>query len=125
LHTVSPMTFHTANKQSFSTDKAGTLMIPNNVALSFIYLHDVLYSVEVAYTLVSVGWLSDLGFDVCFTSSTCTMSALDGSILGHIHKDAGGLYHIMDWQEMACVLETLTLDQLYQCIGHIAPKTTR
>lgn len=49
-----------------------------------------MYSPEVGYTLISVGRLDDLGFELTFGGGKCTIRASDGKVVGVVPKDDGG-----------------------------------
>jgi hypothetical protein len=89
LKNIPPKPFRAANKQHFCVTGQGQLEIevPNDANPSTLLLHEVLYSPEVGYTLVSVGKLDDLGFDVCFHGGTCTISSPDGTQVARVPKD--------------------------------------
>ena len=65
---ITPCHFCAANKQTFSTTGTGDVIVdvPNGSGSMQLRLHDVLYSAEVGYTLVSVGRLDEAGFSVNF-----------------------------------------------------------
>ncbi|KAF9545221.1 hypothetical protein CPC08DRAFT_608933, partial [Agrocybe pediades] len=70
---ITPKTFKAANKQSFSAVGKGEMVIdvPDGASTSQLRLTEVLYSPEVGYTLISIGKLDDLGFDMRFKGGKC------------------------------------------------------
>ena len=64
LSAIAPQTLHAANKGIFTTIGIGELVtdIPNGVDVSQLQLTEVLYSPEVGYTLIPIGWLDKRGF---------------------------------------------------------------
>ena len=70
---IPPKSFHAANKQSFSATGTGKLIVdlPNGTGQTKLELMDVQYSPDIAYTLVSIGYLDDEGFSVKFGGGKC------------------------------------------------------
>ena len=93
---ILPKPFRAANKQTFNATAKEELVVdvPNGVTPSQLRLTEVLYSPEVGYTLVSVGKLDDAGFDVTFSGGKCTIREKDGTVVGVVPKDEGGLYRL-------------------------------
>jgi hypothetical protein len=125
LNDIVPKPFQAANKQQFSATAQGELKIdvPNRADTSKLQLHEVLYSLEVGYTLILVGKLDDLGFDIHFHGGTCTICTPNGTQVAHIPKDKNGLYWIMHDEGATHTVETISLDQLHRRMGHISPET--
>ena len=103
-----------------------TIDIPNGIDFLQLQLTEVLYSPEVGYTLVSVGWLDEQGFSVTFSNGKCTITAPDGELVGQVPKDNKGLYKIEHSPETAAsAVEELTLEQFHRRMGHISPEIAR
>jgi hypothetical protein len=115
LNTISPKPLQAANNQHFLATAQGKIMIqmPNSVGKSELQLHEVLYSLEVGYILVSISKLNDLGFDIHFHSGACVIHAPDSSQVAHIPKDKNSLYHIVYEEEEACTVKTISLNQFH------------
>jgi hypothetical protein len=66
LKDILPRPFQAANKQHFSVTGQGELVVevPNGANMTNLQLHEVLYLPKVGYTLISVGKLDDLGFNI-------------------------------------------------------------
>jgi hypothetical protein len=125
LKDVPPKPFRAANKQRFCATGEGELTIemPNGAVPSQLHLSEVLYSPEVGYTLISVGKLDDLGFDIRFRDGACTIRAPDGTQVARVPKDSSGLYRVSHNEDSAHAVEVITVDQLHRRMGHIAPET--
>lgn len=82
--TISPKPFKAANKHGFSAVGKGELVvdIPNGAVTSDLRLTEVLYSPEVGYTLVSIGRLDDMGFNVTFGGGKCIITGPGGDKRG-------------------------------------------
>ena len=123
-----PKSFCAANKQSFSATGAGKLIVdlPNGLGRTKLKLTEVQYSPDVAYTLVSVGYLDDEGFSVKFGGRKCKITDPNGVIVGQVPKNKKGLYWVEHYAGSANVMmEELTLDQLHWRMGHISPKSAQ
>ena len=70
---TTPRNFRAANKQTFSTTGKGdpVIDVPHGHSSTQLHLHDMLYSAEVGYTLVSVGRLDEARFTVIFGGGKC------------------------------------------------------
>jgi len=81
---IPPKTFQAANKQTMSAVGMGKMIIdiPNGANISQLRLTKVLYSLEVGYTLVSVGQLDEKGFEITFLGSKCSIKGPDGKCVG-------------------------------------------
>ena len=119
---IPPKTFQAANKQTMSAVEMGKMIIdiPNSADILQLRLTEVLYSMEVGYTLVSVGRLDEKGFEITFSGGKCSIKGPDGKLVGAVPKTKG-LYHVThDEPETAHVAdEELTLDQFHHRMGHI------
>ena len=122
---ITPKSFKAANKQSFSAIGKGKMVInvPDSADISQLRLTEVLYSPEVGYTLVSIGKLDDLSFEIRFKDGKCTIEGPNGKRIGAVPKVGKGLYRHQHEQDKAQVAaETLTLDQFHHYMGHISPE---
>jgi hypothetical protein len=125
---IPPKSFRAANKQSFSATGTGKLIVdlPNSRGSSKLELTDVQYSPEVAYTLVSVGYLDDKGFTVKFGGGKCEITDPNGIVVGVVPKTNRGLYRVEHYPDSANVAtEELTLDQFHRRMGHISHESAR
>ena len=72
---------------------------------------DIQYSPDIAYTLVSVGYIDDEGFSVKFGGGKCKTTNPNGEVVGEVPKNKRGLYQVEHHSETAYVVtEELTLD---------------
>ena len=125
---IPPKSFRAANKQSFNATGAGKLIVdlPNGKGCTKLELTNVQYSPDVAYTLVSVGYLDDEGFSVRFGGGKCEITDPKGVLVGEVPKNKRGLYRVEHHSETADVVsEQLTLDQFHRRMGHISPTSAR
>ena len=116
--------FTTANKQVFSTTGMGDMIVevPNGYDVSRLCLTEVLFSCEVGYTLVLIGWLDELGFSTTFAEGFCTIRGTDGETIGCIPRSTRGLYRVVQEHDTAnTALEHITVMELHCCFGHITP----
>jgi len=99
-----------------SAVEMGEMMIDvsNSTNISQLRLTEVLYSPEVGYTLISVGWLDEKGFEITFSDGKCSIKGPDGKCVGAVPKTKG-LYHVAHNEpEMAHVAdEEPILDQFH------------
>jgi Zinc knuckle len=126
---IPPKAFHAANKQSFSATGRGEMVIDIPIGTDFpkLQLTEVLYSPEVGYTLISIGKLDEKGFSVTFSGGKCTIHGPDGRCVGEVPKSEKGLYKVQHekGKEANIAKETLTLDMLHWCLGHIFPQAAK
>ena len=100
--------------------------LPNGSEQTKLKLANVQYSTDVAYTLVSIGYLDDEGYSVKFGGGKCEITDLNGEVVGEVPKNKRGLYRVDHSQETAGVAtEQLTLDQFHRRMGHISPESAR
>ena len=128
FQTIEPRHFRAANKQTFSTVGKGELVIdiPNDTGVTQFRLHDVLYSPEVAYTLVSIGRLDEDGFFATFGGGKCIIKDANKEIVGVVQKIATRIYKIEHEEGVANEAEErLTLGCFHRRMGHVAPDTAR
>ncbi|KAG5717100.1 hypothetical protein E4T56_gene7174 [Termitomyces sp. T112] len=120
--------FHAANKKPFSATAKDELVIdiPHGTTSSNLHLTEVFYSPEVGYTLVSVGWLDNAGFEVTFGQGKCIIKGQDGTLVGEVLKDDGGLYCLRHHSGKASAAEeVISLDQFHCQMGHISPEVAQ
>ena len=118
-----PRHFRAANKQTFSTTGKGDLVVdvPCGDGATQLRLHDVLYSAEVGYTLVSVGRLDEAGFTVSFGGGKCTLIGEDDIEIGVVPRMSTRVYKVEHEEGVAnAAEERLTLDKFHCFMGHIS-----
>ena len=123
FQTITPHHFRAANKQTFSTTGKGELVIdiPNGNGETQFRLHDVLYSAEVGYTLVSVGRLDEAGFTVRFGGGKCMLFGEDDIEIRVVLRTSTRVYRVEHEEAVASAAEEqLTLDQFHRRMGHIS-----
>jgi len=116
--------FCAMNKQKMSAVGMGemTIDVPNSTDVSKLMLTEVLYSLNVGYTLVSVRKLDDKGFELTFSGGRCTICGPIGEHIGAIPKARQGLYHVAHEEPISVnsAKEILTLDQFHCQMRHIS-----
>ncbi|OJA08216.1 hypothetical protein AZE42_10343 [Rhizopogon vesiculosus] len=126
LTAIPPKSFAAVNKQHFDATGIGEMVIevPNGVDVSRLRLTEVLFSPEVGYLLVSIGWLDELGYSVTFTDGICTICDPSDDVVGRVPRSSRGLYcivHECNLDSVNYVVETITIMELHRRMGHIAP----
>jgi len=114
---IPPKSFRAANKQNMTAVGMGemTINVPDGADVSQLKLTEVLYSLEVGYTLVSVGRLDEKGFEVIFSGGKCTIKGPNGECVGTVPKSKGLYCVAHDEPETAHIAnEELTLDQFHR-----------
>jgi hypothetical protein len=125
---ITPRHFRAANKQTFSTTGRGELVIdlPYGDGTTQLRLHDVLYSAEVGYTLVSIGRLDEAGFTVTFGGGKCVLRGEDGVEIGVVPRTSTRVYKVEREEAVASAAEErLTLDKFHRRMGHISLDVAR
>jgi len=124
---IVPRHFGAANKQSFSIIGKEELVIniPNGSETSQLRLTGVLYSLEVSYSLVSVGQLDEAGFTTKFDGGKCIIQGLDIKI-GEVLRKSTKIYKFDHDEDVVSVAEEkLTLEQFHRWMGHISIDVTQ
>ena len=124
LQAIEPRHFRAVNKQTFSTIGKGELVIdvPNDSGANELRLLEVLYSPEVAYTLVSIGRLDEDGFSVTFGGGKCTIRDANKEVVGVVPKIAMRIYKVEHEEGVANEAEErLTLGCFHRRMGHVSP----
>src|ERR1700678_2002459 len=128
FQTIIPRHFRAANKQTFSSTGKGELVIdvPSGTGETQLRLHDVLYSAEVGYTLVSVGRLDEAGFTVKFGGGKCVLIGEDDVEIEVVPRMSTRIYKVEHEEAVASVAEErLTLDQFHRRMGHVSLEVAR
>lgn len=128
---IHPHTFSAANKNIFTATGKGTLMVdvPNEEGTTNLRLVDVMYSTEVAYTMVSIGRLDQAGYSTTFTKGKCIIRDADNVQIGVIPKSKAGLYRVVhefgESDGANAADEAVTVTELHARMGHIARTTAK
>ena len=56
----------------------------NNTSFFKFYFSKILYSSKAIFTLVSIGWLIDVGFSTTFVNRKCIIYNISGSLVAEI-----------------------------------------
>jgi hypothetical protein len=124
--TDSPLkALNAANQKKFVATGKGDLVIelPNGVEASKLALTEVLFSLEVGYTLVSIGHLDKLGYTFSFGSGKCVIKDEKGFEVGTIPQSSKGIYKVEynDNENVNAASETLTYVDFHKWMGHVSP----
>ena len=114
---ITPRIFKAANQQHFSAIGKGDLLvnIPDGNSYSRLRLQNVLFSPNVAYTLVSIGRLDEAGFTTLFGRGKCVLSGPDGTAIGEVARSPHRVYKVVHEEGIAnAAIEALTLGQLHR-----------
>jgi Pol polyprotein/gag-pre-integrase-like protein len=128
FQSIVPRHFRAANKQTFSTIGKGELVVdvPNGDGCTQLRLHDVLYSPEAGYTLVSVGRLDEAGFTVIFGGGKCIVRGEDDVEVGVVPRMSTRIYKVEHVEAVAnAAEERLTLDKFHRRMGHVSLDVAR
>jgi hypothetical protein len=71
------------------------IKVPDGVDVSKLALTEVLYSLEIGYTLISVGHLDNAGYTTTFGQGKCKIRGSDDERIGKIPTSDRGLYHVI------------------------------
>lgn len=121
-----PKSIRAADKTTFEAIGKGDMRIevPNGRGNSHILLKDVLYTPNIAFTLISIGHCDSAGLHCTFGGNRCLLCNQSGQILAAIPK-IHGLYrfeHDSLMKPSACVAHTaISLSELHNRMGHISP----
>ena len=88
--------------------------LPNCKEKSKLELTNIQYTPEVAYILVSVGYLDDRDFTVKFGGGKCEITDPNRIKVGEVPKTDRGLYQVEHYPEMVDAAKyELTLEQFH------------
>jgi hypothetical protein len=127
MHNIAPHPFNIANGGSFSATGMGnmTVTVPNGNLESELLLKDILFVPNLAYTLVLIGQLDAASFTIEFGNGLCTIYDADSRTIGQVLRKCG-LYCIVHGAENVNVaVNTVSLEILHRCLGHIAHNAAR
>ena len=91
-----------------------------------LQLSGVQYSLEIAYTLVLIGWLDEAGFSLLFRNGKCLIHGPDGKNIWEVLKALRKVYRVEHVEGEASAAEkVLTLECFHHCMGHISFQTAK
>jgi hypothetical protein len=123
-----PLFLNTANSQQFLAVGTGsmTVSVPNGQGRqSELTLEDVLHAPSVGYTLVSLGALDGLGYCMSISGGHLDILTHASERIARIARTARGLYRVSHEGEEVHAVELVTVMELHQRMGHIAPASAR
>ena len=106
----------------FSMIGKGDLVIdiPIDGGTTQFQLQEALYSLEVAYMLVSIRCLDEDGFLVTFGGGKCMIRDGNKEVVGVVQKMVTRVYKVKHENMAEVVEERLTLDSFHHRMGHNA-----
>ena len=116
--------FTTTNHQKFVMTRVSDMIVEllNGYDISHLCLTEVLFLLDVRYTLVSIGHLDKLGLSIMFAEGFYNIRGSDRKTIGQISHTSKGLYHIVHKHETAnAAEETIMVMELHHQYGHIIP----
>jgi len=130
---IVPKAITAADKHTFEAIGKGdlTILIPNGTSTTHILLRDVLYAPKMGITLVSIGKLDVAGYAALFRDKRCQIFDSRRKKLGEIPLTSG-LYSLRSSQAAGKLFagvakhgELLTMQEVHERLGHIAPDSIR
>ena len=127
---IAPKPISTANQLTFHTFGHGGLPIhlPNGNNFTNITLRDVLYTLDIALTLVSIGLIDKAGYTVTFKGSMCTIRDTASKFIGSFPKQ-DGLYCVDTHLEAPVSTHSATVKmsatEAHHRLGHISPEAAK
>ena len=130
---IVPKAITAADKHTFEAIGKGdlTILIPNGSSTTHILLRDVLYAPKMGITLVSIGKLDVAGYAALFCDKRCQIFDARKKKLGKIPLTSG-LYSLRSshaarrlFAGLAKHSEPLTMQEIHERLGHIAPDFIR
>ena len=95
----------------------------NGSSILQLKLTEVLYLLEAGCTLVSISYLNKASFTTTFANGKCVIYDPDSTQVAEMPYNSTSLYKLKkktDNEEYVNgVIESLILDQIYYCLGHI------
>ena len=124
---IVPKSITAVDNHTFQAIGKGDLMIsiPNGKSITHICLKDVLYTLKMGITLISISKLDIAGFAALFHDKHCQIFSKKRKKLGEVPLTKG-LYCL----KLACkpfigltkASDTLTMAEIHLCLGHLAPE---
>ena len=127
---IVPKAITAANKHTFEAIGKGdlTILIPNGSSTTHILLCDILYAQKMGITLVSIGKLDVTGYTALFRDKQCQILDAQKKKLVEIPLTSG-LYSLRSARRLFAGLakhsEPLTMQEIHERLGHIAPDSIR
>ena len=96
--------------------------LPNGTKRTKTILKEAIHAPDMAFTLISVGWLDNAKCSATFSGGMCTMATIPCT---------NGLYHVTAPEDPPTVnyasiaMVKLTISEAHQKLGHIAPSAIK
>ena len=104
--------------------------LPNGTKCTKTILKEVIHAPDMAFTLISVGWLDDAKCSATFSGGMCTIRNPSGCTMATI-PCTNGLYHVTAPEDPPTVnyasiaMVKLTNSEAHQKLGHITPSAIK
>jgi hypothetical protein len=110
-----------ANKNVFHAIGIGDVIIkvPNGATTSTILLRNVLHAPDLALTVVSIGWIVQVGYSVEFNQDKCVIRKCDGSTIENIPTGSNGLFKLDHSFAAITPDKLINIHALHRELGHI------
>ena len=106
------------------------IKLPNGAKCTKTILKEVIHASDMAFTLISVGWLDNTKCSATFSGGMCTIHNLSGCTMVTI-PCANGLYSVTAPEDpptvnyVSIAMVKLTISEAHQKHGHIAPSAIK
>ena len=126
FQSIEPKTVKLAVRTIFMATGVGHMKIdiPNGKSNTCVMLKDVLYSLELGYTLVSLAKCDTTGFTIVLKKGSCHLQDPKGHQIGHIPQ-VQGLYQVNNpgstYASTYMGVRVFTVDELHRKMGNISP----
>jgi hypothetical protein len=121
---IEPRSIRAADDHIFKAIGEGDVRIeiPNKASKTSMTLKEVLYCLNLGFTLVSILKIAAAGYTVMFKGDICRILDRTGRIVGEIEV-SNGLYRVSSDSDKASVAFTqkTTITNLHKRLGHISP----
>ena len=129
---INNTTITTADGRKLKVLRKGDVRIelPNGTKCTKTILKEVIHAPDMAFTLISVGWLDDAKCSATFSGGMCTIRNPSSHTMATI-PCANGLYCVTAPEDPPTVnyasiaMVKLTISEAHQKLGHIAPSAIK
>ena len=128
---INNTTITTADSRKLKALGKGDVRIEllNGTKCTKTILKEVIHAPDMAFTLISVGWLDDTKCSATFSSGMCTICNPSGCTMATI-PCTNGLYHVTAPEDptvnyASIVMVKLTISEAHWKLGHITPSAIK
>jgi hypothetical protein len=90
------------------------ITIPNGNRMVNVTLNNVLYSPDLAFTLISLSRCDKSGYSTVLKDKKCTISDPHGKLVGIVPMSNDGLYKVEHKHVMANAAKKLSIDEVHR-----------